>query len=175
MRTTVLFLIFLSLALPLHAGWLVPPDAARIRYSAHQDKGHATLDGALKELSDSGRIRRLDGIDGIELFSEETFQQELFAGLERDAPRELKEARESSGNMHNPKMHQLWKPFEKALLATPTIKRLSASLAAHGLTISRVEREKFELRNTIADPKRRFHGFLWLGVSKSGSDGKPSD
>ena len=138
----------------------MPPDTARIVYSAEKGKGHATFDGALKELSESDRIRRLDGINGCELFSEETFQQELFAGLERDAPRELKEARESSGNMHNPKMHQLWKPFEKAFLATPTIKSLSASLAAHGLTISRVEREKFELRNTIADPKRRFHGFL---------------
>ncbi len=109
MKTTLLSIAFLSVALPLHAGWLVQPNAARIGYSAEQDKGHATFDEALGELSGSGRVQKLDGIDGFELFSEEAFQKEIFSGLERDAPRELKESLESSGNMHNPKLQQLWK------------------------------------------------------------------
>ena len=100
MKSIQFHIALLSFALPLHAGCIVPPNAAGIGYSAAQGKGHATFDEALKDLAATGRVQKLVGIDGFELFSEETFQKELFSGLERDAPRELKEALESSGNMH---------------------------------------------------------------------------
>lgn len=166
MKTPLLSLVFLSLALPLAAGWLVSPDAAGISYSAEQGKGHATFDEALKEMSESGRILKMKWI-GVDLFGDEKFQKELFDCLERDAPRELREALESSGNMHNPKMHQLWKPFERAFSATPTIAKFNASLALYGLTISRPGVEKFELRSSPTDPKRRFYGLLSFSVIKS--------
>jgi hypothetical protein len=164
---TILILGFFSITLSLHAGWIVRTDSARIEYSAEPDKGYKSFDEALKDMADNGRIQKLDGIVAHPLLADETFQMELFAGLERNAPRELKEAQKSAGNMHNPKMLQLWKPFEKALLATPTITKLNTSLAAYGLTISHPEVEKFELRNTLADSRRRFHGSLWLYVTKS--------
>lgn len=167
MKPTLLSIACLCITLPLHAGWLVPADGGRIKYTVEEDVGHATFDGALKELSASGRIRRLDGINGFELFSEENFQTELFSGLERDAPRELKGAMESAGNMHNPKMHQLRKLFERTLLGTPTITKLNASLAAYGLTISQLSCEKFELRRPNENSNHRFYGSLWLTVTRS--------
>ncbi len=91
-------------------------------------------------------------------------------GLERDAPRELKEARKSAGNMHNPKMIQLGNPFEKALLATPTIAKLKTSLSVFGLTISHIESEKLELRGTVTDSTHRSSGFLWPRVTRSSAD-----
>lgn len=169
MKTTFLFIVFFSIALPLHAGWLVATDFTRIRYSSKLSEGHASFDEALNEMSNGGHIQKLVVIDFF-LSSDEALQNELFAGLARDAPRELKEALASSGNMHNPKIQQLWKPFEKSLLATPAIKRLSASLAFHGLTISRVGCEKFSLISTPTNPKRHFFGTLWLDVTKSGSN-----
>jgi hypothetical protein len=166
MKTTLLFIVFCSIALPLRAGWLVAKDFTRITYSWKQGEGHVSFDEALKELSKGNHIQKLVVID-LFLSSDEALQNELFAGLASDASRELKEALASSGNMHNPKIQQLWKPFEKALLATPTMKRLSASLAVHGLTISRVSCEKFSLISTPITPKRHFFGTVWLDITKS--------
>ncbi len=170
MKNLIRSFVLLSITLPLQAGWLVAKDFTQISYSSKPSEGYATFDEALKEMADSGRIQKLDRINGFDLFSEETFQKELFAGLERDAPRELREARASSGNMHNPKMNQLWKPFAKALLATPTISKLNASLALHGLAITDSGVEKFELRDTPTDPRSRLHGMLYLSITKSGSN-----
>jgi hypothetical protein len=159
-------LLFFTLTLALHAGWAVRPDVARIGYTPKQGEGYESFDEALKDLSDSGRVQELDGISAYELLADGKFQEELFTGLKRDAPKELKEARKSAGNMHNPKMQLLWKPFEKTLPNTTTITKLNASLAVYGLTISGAGVEKFELRSTLTDPKRRFHGLLWLYVTK---------
>ncbi len=155
-----------AIPLSLHGGWVVRPDSAMIAYSPKQGEGYESFDKALKALADNGRIQKLDAIAGTSLLPDETLQKEIFADLERNAPDELKEARESAGNMHNPKMQKLWKHFEKALLATPTITKLNASLATYGLTISRAGVEKFELRTTLTDANRRFHGVLWLYVGE---------
>lgn len=164
MRILALLACFLGLGASSQAGW-VAEENGRIDYSQNPAQGHATFDAALKKLSDSGLIAKLDVIGAHELLREDALQDEIFAALERDAPRQLAEALKSSGNMHNPKMIQLWDPFRKALLASPTITRLDASLARYGLVVSRVGFEKFELRSTLTDPRRRFHGSLWLNVS----------
>lgn len=158
--------LILSINPTLHAGWTVQSDKSRIVYSAETGKGYATFEMALKVLAASGRINELDSIFAHALLTDDNLQRELFAELKRSSPRELKEALASSGNMHNPKMHQLWKPFEMAFRATPTISRLNASLAGYGLT-SRPAMEKFELRKSAQDPEPRFHGFLWLVVGKN--------
>ena len=162
-KAVLIFILFLGSSLSLYAGWIVRPDVSKIEYSAQQDRGYQSFEEALQRMSDSGRIQKVDVVFTL---SDEIFQKELFSELERDAPHELQEALKSSGNMHNPAMHQLWKPFEKALLATPTIRKLNASLAAYGLGISRAGVEKFELRNTLADSRRRFHGSLCLYASR---------
>jgi len=167
MKTISYLIGFLCISVSLNAGWYVHPDTAQIGYSAKQGEGYGSFDEALKLLSANGNIQKLDGLEACWLLQDETLQKEVFAALERDAPRELKEALKSSGNMHNPKMVQLWKPFEKALLATPTLTKLNASLAPYGLTISHAGAEKFELRSIPEDSRRRFHGLLMLYVTKS--------
>lgn len=167
MKTTLILLGMFTVTMPLHAGWFVQPDTARIQYSSKQSEGYESFDEALKELSESGRIEKLDGIIAHELLPDDALQNELFAALERDAPQKLAVALKSSGNMHNQKMRQLWDSFAKALLATPTVTKLNASLAGYGLTVGRPEVEKFELRNTSTDSRRRFHDTLWLYVTKS--------
>lgn len=162
----VIFLSFFQIALTLHAGWIVTAGSPSLVYSARQGEGHDSLEDALQELSDSGRSRELDVITAHWLLQDDAFQQELFAGLEREVPGELAAARKSAGNMHNPKMLQLGKPFKRVLLTTPTITKLNASLAVHGLIISGVGVEKFELRSTLNDPRDRFHAFLWLNVTR---------
>jgi len=167
MKQIFILIGFLCISMSLHAGWIVNPETIRIGYSTKQGEGYDTFDEALKSLSANDSIQKLNGIEAYWLLGCETLQKEVFTALERDAPRELKEALKSSGNMHNPKMQQLWKPFEKALLAAPTINKLNGSLASYGLTISRAGVEKFELRSTLADSNRRFHGLLWLYITKS--------
>jgi hypothetical protein len=152
-------------AFTLHAGWVVQPGSARIQYS--ETAGHETFEAALKEMADAGRIQSLNGIIAYSLLSKESFQKELFAALERDAPRELKEALTSAGNMHNPKMHQLWKRFEKSFLTTPTITKLNTSLAPHALTLSSVSMEKFSIIKSRATSPPRFFGILWLTITKA--------
>jgi hypothetical protein len=165
MKTTLLSVSFLGLALSLQAGWVVPPDSTRIVYSAQPGDGYASFDECLTVLADNGRLQKLDGVTAYSLLPNEAFQKELFAVLERDAPRELKEALKSAGNMHNPKLQQLWPLFQKALLATATVTKLNASLAAYGLTISRAEVEKFELRKN--EEGVRFSGLLSLSITKA--------
>ena len=164
MKTIRLAFCSIALSLPLQAGWIV--HSSRIEYSAQAGQGFESFDMAVKKLADSGRIDKLDGIVAHALLADETLQHEVFAGLKRNSPQELGEALESAGNMHNPKMRQLWKPFEKAFLATPTIADLNASLGHYGLT-SKPLMEKFELRKTAEEPAPRFHGFLWLVVRKT--------
>lgn len=165
MRIRALLVSLLLLCHPLHAGWIVKFDS-RIVYSAKAAEGHATFEEALNELSESGRTEKLDGIVAHELLEDDTLQREIFAGLESSASRQLSEALKSAGNMHNPKLRELWPFFEKALLATPTISALNASLARHRLIIARPSVEKFELRSTPTDARRRFHGSLWLHITK---------
>ena len=151
----------------VHAGWIVVQDPVQISYSAKQGEGYDTFDEALKSMSANGSIQKLDGIEAYWLLADETLQKEVFSTLERDASRELKEALKSYGNMHNPKMQKLWRPFKKALLAAPTITKLNVSLASYGLTISSAGVEKFELQSRTIDAERRFHGMLRLYITKS--------
>ena len=44
---------------------------ATLRYSAEKGKGHATFDGALKALSENGK---LNGVNGFELFSDQRIE-----------------------------------------------------------------------------------------------------
>ncbi|MBW8782505.1 MAG: hypothetical protein JF599_11540 [Verrucomicrobia bacterium] len=170
MNARWLFLGFLSLALPLQAGWVIYlpeplPNVVRIRYASERSEGYASFAEALKVLSSSGRITNLDGVIAFSLLAEPAFQQELFAVLQRDAPRELTEALGSAGNMHNPKMLQLQDPFLKAVLATPTVVGLNTALTPYGLTINKASIEKLALPKI--ETGRRFYGSLWLVVTKA--------
>jgi len=79
------------------------------------------------------------------MLEQRSFQNELRTVLKESAPRELAAAVSSAGNMHNPKMVALRRPFAEAVLLTPTVKRISAELARYNLQVVGVSTEKFEL------------------------------
>lgn len=91
--------------------------------------------------------------------------------LKRDAPRELEQALQSAGNMHNPKMYSLAQPFAKAILQTPTVTKIDAALALYELRIAKAAFEKFEIRKDAAGP--RFYGALSLTVGKAPAPPQP--
>lgn len=124
---------------------------------------YPTMASALQDVADDGKLHQLRLLSVSHLLSDENFQKEIFQQLEVIAPKELKEALESAGNMHNPKMNLLLPSFEKAVLATPTVLRFKEDLARHRLEIARVSCEKFSFASS--EGARRFHCFLSLTLT----------
>ena len=118
---------------------------------------------ALRDVADDGKLDQLKLLSVSHLLSDDIFQKELFQQLEVIAPKELKEALESAGNMHNPKMNALRPGFEKAVLAAPTVLRFKEDLARHQLEIARVSCEKFSFAS--AGDTRLFSCFLSLTLA----------
>jgi len=145
------------------AGWVVVPGGDGLQFTM-QPAGADTIEAALKEMAASERVDALHAIVAHELLRNPTFQEELFSALEQGAPRELHDALESAGNMHNPRMVSLREPFKKAVLATATVRHIDSALAAYGLHISDVSFEKLELRRGLG--VARFHCALWFIVAK---------
>jgi hypothetical protein len=170
MRKLLVALLFIYMS-PALAGWvvgvdqkhLVPSGLVSIEYSEHRGDGDETFRGAVDALAQSGKIQRLEVIALHWLVQDASFQKELISALQKSAPRELAEAARSSGNVHNPKMIQLRRPFEAAVLTTPTVKSINADLSGYGLHVSGVSTEKLSLVDI--DDRRDFMCFLWLEVS----------
>jgi len=133
---------------------------ACIGYS--KDSGHATITEALQSLKQSNNIQLLSHFY-LSVFTDNSdFQKEVFAELEKIAPLQLAEAKRSAGNMHNPKMLALHKPFREAVQNTPTIQSINAALEPYGLRVTWASFEKlFFYRDK--DPLR-FRCALWIGV-----------
>ncbi len=153
------------------AGWdakVVPKTTAVVGdryvliYHPEVDRGAQTIGEAVGKLAKSGHIAALQTITIHELVPDETFQKEIFEQLEKNAPQVLGAARQSAGNMHNPKMVALRADFARAVMGTPTVTGISKALAAQGMKISRPSFEKLELRKEEQGP--RFRCFLWLSV-----------
>lgn len=97
------------------------------------------------------------------LFSEDdTLQAELLATLRADAPRELKAALRSSGNIHNPALDPLIDPFKRALMKTTLAKNADTALAKQGLKITGVDYEEFCIDKSGG--KIRFSPIVWLQI-----------
>lgn len=75
----------------------------------------------------------------------DTIQTDIMSYLSKNYPQELKEALNSAGNMHNPKMIALRKPFEEALLNTLYVKTINEILEPHDYKIAGVSFEKLFL------------------------------
>jgi hypothetical protein len=129
---------------------------ASIEYSAHSIPGehaHATLDRALRELAAHDRVLALREISARDLLQDQVFQRELFSALEAEAPGELHEALSLTGGARPPKMARLWKPFERAVLATPTIRKVNSRLDAFGLQVSGISFEQLEIKHGGDGPR----------------------
>jgi len=168
----------LLLTTPAFAGWEYSlhtyPDhheRAVVSKYTEPDRGVATLDEVLKHLKEAGNIDKLDFIGFFGISKEDVFQKEIFQTLEQIAPKELSAAKRSAGNMHNPRMLDLHGGFKKAVLATPTVKAMNASLAQYGFTITSVGHEKLSLEGEKEN--RRFYCFLTLSISPLRSEGQP--
>lgn len=90
-------------------------------------------------------------------------QKEIVGYLQQHYPKELKAAMESAGNMHNPKVIPLRKPFEEALLSTTFVKNLQADLAKIGYEVSGVSTEKF----SFIKQTNSFSADTWLMTKKN--------
>ena len=105
----------------------------------------------------------LDCLTAFKLIGQEPFQKELFAWLKREAPRELQAALKSSGNLHNPKLEPLRKPFDRAVMATSAVQRINTVLAPHNLKVAGAAYEKFMLPKEEGR-ERRFWCIFYLRV-----------
>lgn len=171
MRKLVAALLFICMA-PATAGWIasvsehpLSPGLVSVIYSSRD--GAPAFSGALDDLARRGLVQRIEGVSLHALVGDPTFQNELMAAVRQSAPKELAEAMRSAGNMHNPKMVQLRKPFEKAVLLTPTVKRIDRDLARYGLYVVSAATEKLTLLG--GNDQKRFMCFLSLQISHRSS------
>ncbi len=170
MRKT-LAILFLVHATPVLAGWssevnprhLVSPGLVHIAYSPDPEHGSPTFKAALDRLAEDGQVDRLELITLHRLVEIADFQKELMAVVQEISPKELSDALNATANMHDQKMVQLRRPFEAAVLSTPTVKTIDAELSRYGLQVSGASTEKLSLvkRNGV----RHVMCFLWLQVS----------
>ncbi len=167
---TVLFAMVVCSRLAF-AGWetqVVPKltavdgDRYVMIYQPDADRGTESIAGSLKTLSSAGHLSSLQMLTIHKLLEDATFQRELFDQMERIAPEELKAARRSAGNMHNPRMTALHTGFSQAVMATPTVTALNQALGKHRMKIGRPSFEKLELHKK--DQSETFGYFLWLTV-----------
>ncbi len=157
----------------IFGGWkanVYPPDArsedtrAEIQYDA-AERGFATFEEALDELEKGDYVTRLECVrlQHFQVF-DPVFQEEVLTVLKKTAPRELAEAERSAGNMQNPNVLALRKPFVDAVLITPTVQRINAALAPFGRCVTNVNiGEKFHIvRN---QGRSHFRSFLTLTIA----------
>jgi hypothetical protein len=108
-------------------------------------------------------IASLQHITFTEFFLDDAnLQKELLAQFSEGHPKLLKAARESAGNMHNPKVLPLRAVFSESLLKTPTVRKIDQRLLAVGYQISGVSHEKFSLEK--GTEPIRFRSFVWLTI-----------
>ena len=156
-------IVLLAASCTSFAGWTAsirpekPPEhtVVNIWYSEAPNEGQATLDGAFKQLAQEGQLHHLKSVALYPFLRDPGFQKQLFSALERKAPRTLRAALKSAGNMHNPKVTKLYKPFMESVLDTSEVKRIAPELAAHDLKITRASGEKFMLVKEMGQPRFR--------------------
>jgi hypothetical protein len=165
-------IVLLAATCASFAGWTAsarpekPPEQSvvNIWYSEAPNEGLATLAGVFRKLANEGLIQRVKFVALYPYLRDPEFQKELFTALERKAPKTLHAALKSAGNMHNPKVTKLYKPFMESVLNTVEVKRIAVELAAYDLRITRASGEKFMLVNEMGQP--RFRCGLMLEIEK---------
>lgn len=138
-------------------------------YQSDADRGTKSMARSIETLSKAGHLSSLQTLTIHQLVEDATFQRELFEQMERIAPEELKAARLSAGNLHNPKMTALHTGFSQAVMATPTVTALNQALGKHRMKIVRPSFEKLELHKK--NQSETFRCFLWLTVEPASASG----
>lgn len=158
----LLALIFLTASVCFGADrWaigVVPTDTTR-GYIGISHEGYESLSDAILQFHTEAPDVRLSHIwIGLNLDRDTNAQREIMDYLQKHYPKELSRAMESAGNMHNPKMIPLRKPFEEALMATTFVSDVKADLAKIGYDVSGVNTEKF----TFNTQTNSFSAATWL-------------
>ena len=94
----------------------------------------------------------------------DTISDEVALQFQKDYPKLWKEAKDSSGNMHNPKILPLRAKFTEVLLKTPTMKMLDLKARESGYTISDASHEKFHFLEEKG--KKKVFAAIWLTIVK---------
>jgi len=91
----------------------------------------------------------------------DSLQTEIHNYLKAHYPNELSAALLSAGNMHNPKVTPLRKPFEEALVKSSYVQSIAEILYEHGYEVKAVTTEKFMLIE-----RNKFDAMTWLKVEQ---------
>ena len=97
----------------------------------------------------------------------DSLQVEIQDYLKKRHPKILEAAYSSAGNMHNPKVKPLRKPFEEAVVNSSYVQSIADILRKHGYEVAGVSTEKFMLIN-----QKSLDAMAWLKVkqlTKSGA------
>lgn len=169
-RTLCLLLFFLSLAGVWAERWevgIAKSDPSAAYLSTSGTGAHGKLEEAIASLPREAPGATLRHIaPGSYFHSDAGAREEIRAWLEKHHPDALAAALKSSGNLHNPKLTPLQKPYEEAILATSFVARANKALAKIGCKISRVESEKFFIDQRNGTPV----AFVWLMVEPAGGE-----
>lgn len=144
-------------------------NAVRIAYTKDiQASGFPSFTAAVESSAKTGDVSRLTSIDITVLMAvDKELDKEIKALLQHGWPDELKAAQRSTGNMHNPALRPIYKPFLQCLLQTSLMKEIEGALNQHGLKLEPVFIEKFSFVDR--DGFRPFWGFAYLQVEPSRS------
>ena len=119
------------------------------------------LKGLEAALADYDRSKPLRHVCFWDYFNHDpALQRELMQQFETHYPGLLKDALESSGNKHNPKVIPLGRKLNECLLQTATVKELDAIFRSHGHAITRISHEKFSIFRNEDSPQ--FSAIVWL-------------
>jgi hypothetical protein len=161
-RILLIILIVLSpIALGDESGWDV--------YLS--DHGWATISGIHNEgeplLASIKSVPKDIWLKHFRVFPNEddiSLQKEIHNFLETNYPRLHKEALDSAGNMHNPKVKALRTPFQEALMASSLVTKINAALKSRCERIVSASYEKFTIRKSNGKPV--YSAMVWLSTDK---------
>ena len=99
----------------------------------------------------------------------DVLQAEIQTYLKIHYPKKLSAAYSSAGNVHNPKIRPLRKPFEEAFINSSYVQSLATILRNHGYEITGISTEKFMLIEG-----KYFDAMTWLEIKKLTNQGNNS-
>ena len=150
---------------------VVPKDKTLGHIAISQDGFDSLTDAVLQFPKQAPQARLTHIWIGLTVDHDALAQKEIMSYLQQHYPKELKAATESAGNMHNPKVIPLRKPFEEALLSTTFVKNLQVDLAKIGYEVSGVSTEKF----TFVKQTNSFSAATWLMTKKKAEQTGPAN
>jgi len=139
------------------------PQDRTLGYIALGPAGFESLSGAISQFPTEAPGARLSHLSlGLALDRDATAQREIMEYLRKNFPKELSDAMSSAGNLHNPAMTALRKPYQDAVMATAFVGRIRKDLAKIGYTVTGISTEKLVLLKEA----NSFSAVTWLATGR---------